>query len=184
MLAASSPIGESKTHIAFLRGINVGGRTVPMAALKKAFEKLGYGNVRTVLSSGNVSFDAENGIAVSPKSIGTALAKAFGFEIEVLLRTRVELEKLVKADPFKGVRMTPETRTYVTFLAGKPQTGLKIPYAAPDFPFKILKVTRSEVFSVVVLSPKGGTTEAMGILEKAFGKNLTTRNWNTVKKLL
>ena len=35
-----------------------------------------------------------------------------------------------------------------------------------------------------MLSPKGGTPEAMGILEKAFGKSLTTRNWNTVKKLL
>ncbi|HEV2109891.1 MAG TPA: DUF1697 domain-containing protein [Gammaproteobacteria bacterium] len=184
MPATPSLHGKSKTYIAFLHGINVGGRTVPMAALKKTFEKMGYGNVRTVLTSGNVSFDNKNGLAVSPKGIGTALAKAFGFEIEVLLRTRVELEKLVKADPFKGVRMTPETRAYVTFLAGKPKTGLKVPYAAPDFPFKILKVTAGEVLSVVVLSPKGGTTEAMGILEKAFGKNLTTRNWNTVKKLL
>jgi len=178
-------MGKPEAYVAFLRGINVGGnKKVPMAALKKAFEKLGYGNVRTVLNSGNVAFEAKDGTAVSAKGLSATLAKDFGFEIPVLLRTRSQLEKLAQAEPFKGVKLTPETRLYVTFLDGKAKTRLKIPYASPDFPFRILKVTPGEVLSVVVLSAKGGTIEAMAVLEKEFGKDLTTRNWNTVQKML
>jgi uncharacterized protein (DUF1697 family) len=178
-------MGKPEAYVVFLRGINVGGnKKVPMAALKKAFEKMGHRNVRTVLNSGNVAFESKEGIPVSAKGLSAALAKTFGFEIPVLLRTRAQLEKLAKAEPFKGVKLTPETRLYVTFLDGKGKTALKIPYASPDFPFKILKVTSGEVLSVVVLSAKGGTIEAMALLEKEFGKHLTTRNWNTVQKML
>ena len=178
-------MGKSDAYVAFLRGINVGGnKKVPMAALKKAFEKMGHRDVRTVLNSGNDAFEAKDSTAVSAKGLSAALAKTFGFEIPVLLRTRAELEKLTKSEPFKGVKLAPETRLYVTFLDSKAKTNLKIPYASPDFPLKILKVTPGEVLSVVVLSAKGGTIEAMAVLEKEFGRNLTTRNWNTVQKML
>lgn len=177
-------MAKSGTYIAFLRGINVGGKVVPMAALKKAFEKMGHGNVRTVLNSGNVAFDAKNGAVVTAKGISAVLAKTFGFEIEVMVRTQAQLEKLTQTDPFKGVKRTPETRLYVTFLAAKPKSKLKIPYTSPDFPFKILKVTPAEVLSVLQLSAKGNTPEAMAVLEKEFGKSVTTRNWNTVQKML
>jgi uncharacterized protein (DUF1697 family) len=46
-----------------------------------------------------------------------------------------------------------------------------------------LRVSEREVCSVLTLSPNSGTTKAMDILEKEFGKNVTTRNWNTVIKI-
>ena len=49
-----------KRYIAFLRGINVGGKNkIPMAELKKEFEKLGFREVKTYLNSGNVAFSGD-----------------------------------------------------------------------------------------------------------------------------
>jgi uncharacterized protein (DUF1697 family) len=61
---------------------------------------------------------------------------------------------------------------------------LKIPYTSPEKDFRILEVTNREICSVVDLNLGRGTVEAMSILDKEFGKNITTRNWNTVGKIL
>lgn len=51
---------DSHQYVAFLRGINVGGHgLIKMIDLKKAFEKMGFENVRTLLASGNVVFESE-----------------------------------------------------------------------------------------------------------------------------
>lgn len=170
-------------QIAFLRGINVVGRNiVPMAALRKTFEKLGCENVRTLLNSGNVIYEPP--ARFSAKRVIAGLEDAFGFPIHVILRSRGQLDKLAKADPFERVRMTPKTMRYITFLTAKPKSPPKTPYRAEHFDFRILKVTEGEVLSVVEITPRGHTPEAMVVLEKFFGKDITTRNWNTVMKLL
>ncbi len=168
-------------YLAFLRGINVGGKKkVPMSDLKNTFELLGFTNVRTLLNSGNVVFE---GSKTDSSTLETELNKAFGFDISVILRTADEIKKLINSDPFKGITITPDTRLYVTFLKEKSKSNLKIPYVSPDKNFKILKVTDGEVISVLTLSPAFQTTEAMGALEKEFGKKITTRNWSTVIKI-
>jgi uncharacterized protein (DUF1697 family) len=89
----------------------------------------------------------------------------------------------VKGSPFEDVTVTSQTRLYVTFLSEKPASNLEIPYESPEKDFRILSVSDSEVCSVLTLTPNRGTTKAMDILEKEFGKNITTRNWNTVQKI-
>jgi hypothetical protein len=69
-------------------------------------------------------------------------------------------------------------------LSEKPKSSIRIPYESPEKDFKILSVHDGAVLSVVTLTPKRGTTEAMSILEKEFGKSITTRNWNTIAKIL
>ncbi|MGE5626009.1 MAG: DUF1697 domain-containing protein [Bacillota bacterium] len=177
-------MSEAEPQVAFLRGINVGGKKlVPMAALKKIFEKMGCREVRTVLASGNVRFTPKDG-KLTAKVVEATLEKSLGFEVNVMLRNVSELAKIAKSDPFKGIRIGKQTRLYVTLLAQKPKRKPRLPYKTPDFPFTILKVTGGEVLSVLELSPKGGTLDAMAVLEEQFGKALTTRNWNTVTKLL
>jgi uncharacterized protein (DUF1697 family) len=172
-------------YVAFLRGINVGGnKKVPMAQLKKVMEKLGYGNVKTLLASGNVLFDASGSDATVASKIEKTLASAFGFTIPVILRRKADLEKLAESDPFKGITVTPETRLYVTFLRDKPKSTLKIPYASPDGNYRILRVSGMEIISVLQLTDGSRTVDAMAVLEKEFGKDVTTRNWNTVEKVL
>lgn len=173
-------------YVALLRGINVGGnKKVPMADLKKALEALKYKDVKTLLASGNVVFDAPE---KDPKKVIATLEKkleaTFGFTIPVILRTHEHLQKLNKANPFKGIQVTDNTRLYVSFLSEKPATKLKIPYTSPDGNYRILLAADSEVISVLEVTPDHGTIDAMSILEKEFGKKITTRNWNTIQKLL
>jgi len=171
-------------YVAFLRGINVGGhKLIKMAELKKAFESLGFEKVETLLASGNVLFDApKTGTTTLTDRVEEGLKRAFGYQIGVLVRTIEEIQKLGMAKPFKKIKVTPQTRLYVTFLSEKPKSKLKIPYESPEGGFKILRVSDGEVCSVVTLSPGKKTTDLMKVLEKEFGKKITTRNWNTVIK--
>ena len=174
-------------YAALLLGINVGGhRKVPMADLKKLLEKEGFGNVRTLLASGNVLFDAPKGDARKlEKNLEAVIEKTFGFPVGVIVRTQEELRALSDSDPFKGVEVTPMTRLYVTFLSDETKKcALKKGYVSPDTSFRILRGTDTEVCGVITLLERGKTPEAMNILVKAFGKKITTRNWNTVQKML
>jgi uncharacterized protein (DUF1697 family) len=174
-------------YVAFLRGINVGGHAViKMTDLKAAFEGMGFKDVRTVLASGNVIFTArpDDEKALSAE-IGSGLEKAFKRNIGVLLRSRDALEQLRSSEPFKGIEITPSIRLYVTFLSqGSRTPAITIPYATTRQELRILGATVTEVFSVVDLEKGIGTTEAMTVLEMEFGSDLTTRNWNTVLKVL
>jgi uncharacterized protein (DUF1697 family) len=173
-------------YVAFLRGINVGGhKTVKMDALKKAFEIMGFSNVKTLLASGNVLFDtAKASESTLASQIEKTLEKTFGHEIGVLVRTVENLQKLADHNPFAGVKVTPQTRLYVTFLSENPNSNLKIPYKSPDGNFKIIQASSSEVCSVATLSPNSRTVDLMSILEKEYGKRVTTRNWNTIERIL
>jgi len=173
-------------YAAFLRGINnLGQKPVKMDELKKAFESLGFKNVKTLLASGNVVFDSPNSSpSVLTKTIEAKLKKKFGHEIVVRIREIGELKRLSEMNPFKGIKLTPQTRLYVSFLSEKPKGGMKIPYKSPDKTFKILRATGSEVLSGVTLSSNTGTTDLMELLDKEFGRKITTRNWNTILKVL
>lgn len=174
-------------YVAFLRGINVGGHAlIKMAALRTAFEQMGFKNVRTLLASGNVLFESEGSDKKAlAKEIESGLKKSFKRAISVILRGLDDLKKLQSAEPFKGIEVTPHTRLYVTFLSEKarPRT-ITIPYTTPQQEFSILRSTPTEVLSVLDLSKGNGTTDIMNILEKEFGSNITTRNWNTVLRVL
>ena len=103
----------------------------------------------------------------------------------MILRTLDDLENLRLSDPFKGFRLTPAIRLYVTFLPDKAKApAIAIPYATPQKELRILRASATEVCSVLDLAKGKGTPEAMAILEREFGPGLTTRNWNTVLKVL
>lgn len=171
-------------YVAFLQGINVGKRQVQMTKLKSAFDKMGYSGVNTILATGNVVFYSDNeDKAKLTEAIEYDLEKLFGFSVHVILRNASEIKKLLLSDPFKGIKVTADTRLYVTYLSEPHESSLPIPYISKDKEFKIIKVTDTEVISVLILSPDTRTVEAMAIIEKEFGKNVTTRNWNTVVRV-
>jgi uncharacterized protein (DUF1697 family) len=178
--------GAMLKYLAFLRGINVGGhKPIKMDALAGAFGSLGFQNVKTILASGNVLFDAPKSDSVAlAQKIEAKLETVFGHSVGVTLRTIPEIQKLVKSDPFKNITVTPQTRLYVTFRRDKTRGALKIPYQSPEKDFQILRISTGEVCTVLTLSPERQTTQLMNILEKEFGKTVTTRNWNTVLKIL
>jgi uncharacterized protein (DUF1697 family) len=173
-------------YAALLRGINVGGhKLVKMDDLKKAFESLGFQNVKTLLASGNVVFQAPlMSASVLTKQIEEKLKKIFGFEIGVLIRSIKELQRLDKANPFAGIKVTPQTRLFVTFLSERPASSLKAPYVSPGGNFKILRASKSEVCSVLTITNLRRGMQFMAFLDKEFGRKVTTRSWNTIIRIL
>ena len=177
---------DTDATVAFLRGINnIGQKPVKMDALRRAFEKMGHQNVRTHLASGNVVFETPK---INPnklvKAIGDRLEQALGFEITVILRDLSDLEALYDSKPFKNVTITPRTKLWVTFLAEKPKSRLKTPFTSPRKDFRIVRVSATEVCSVLIPSRRRGGTRLMSFLDKEFGRNITTRNWNTIVRIL
>jgi uncharacterized protein (DUF1697 family) len=172
-------------YVSFLRGINVGGnKKVPMGDLKNAVEALGFSNVTTLLNSGNVVFETdESHPDAVRKKIEKKIESVFGFHADVIIRTGEKIRKLVASDPFQGITVTKQTRLYVTFLGDKPLNNVKVPYESAEKDYKILSVTDGEICSVLTLSEKSRSVDSMSILEKTFGKDITTRNWNTVVKI-
>ena len=176
---------SSRKYLALLRGINVGGRhKVPMADLQKQLAKLGVTGIVTLLNSGNVVFDApETDIDTLESKIAAHLEKSFGFPVPVLLRSAEEILRIQHLDPFKSIEVTKDTRFYVSFLKKVPTVGIKLPWASDDESFRILDIRDRTIFSVLDVSVTG-TPDGMEALERMFGKEITTRNWNTIAKIV
>lgn len=173
-----------ETLIAFLRGINVGGHhKVPMADLRNNLIELQCENVKTLLNSGNIVFDTnEKDIQTLENKIENHLAKSFGFPIPVILKKKTEILQLIENDPFKIVSVNKDIRLYVSFLKHTPESTLALPYISKDNAFRILSLENKIILSVLDLSISN-TTKGMDDLEKHFGKEITTRNWNTIVKI-
>lgn len=170
--------------IAFLRGINVGGRhKVPMAELKSTLAAMGFSDIQTLLNSGNVVFSTERtDIPALEKKIAQTLEETFGFPIPVLVRTMEDVQALITRDPFKNIEVHQDTRLYVTFFRDDVEDKLILPWTSPDGSLEILSANNKMLLSVLDIS-KGKTTDAMRLLERHYTTDLTTRNWNTVIKL-
>jgi uncharacterized protein (DUF1697 family) len=176
---------KTQKYIALLRGINVGGhKKVPMKDLKTLMETLGFKEIKTLLNSGNVVFNAvETSVMALEEELSAQLEKRFGFPVPVVVRSGDTLSKMVASDPFRQVEVHKDIRLYVTFLKEPRESNpLKLPWVSEEGTFHIIDFTGNEVISYLDVS-KIKTTDAMNILEKTFGKEITTRNWNTVLKM-
>jgi uncharacterized protein (DUF1697 family) len=172
------------TLIGFLRGINVGGHhKVPMAELRTLLEAFGCGSVRTLLNSGNIAFDTQRAdIQQLEQEMEAFLSQSFGFPIPVILKSGEEIQELVAEQPFAGIDVHKDIRLYVTFLKSTPSIDLPLPYLSEDSTYTITSIRNNTILSILDLSTSS-TPKGMDMLEKLFGKNLTTRNWNTIVKV-
>jgi len=169
-------------YIAFLRGINVGGRgAVTMADLRTAFEAAGFEDVRTIASSGNVAFASKKASdeALSRKA-EAALTKTLGRDIATHVRTLDEIRAMIAADPYQAFRVPQGWKRDVTFLREAPETELALPQRFEGS--AIYAIRDRAVFSAhQPENPKGAVF--MRTLEKAFGKTITTRTWDMLERL-
>ena len=178
---------SNNQYCGFLRGINVGGNVlIKMADLKKVFEKMGFQNVRTILASGNIIFEAKQSDKKKlTHEIEMELKKIFKKDIRIILRSLDDLSKLQAAEPFKNIKVTPDIRRYVTFLSEKTRAKtITIPYSSDKGEIRIIKAAPLEIFTVLDLSKGKGSVDYMKVIEKEFGSKTTTRNWNTIEKVL
>jgi uncharacterized protein (DUF1697 family) len=89
---------------------------------------------------------------------------------------------LVNDDPFAGIDVHKNIRLYITFLKEPSTTKLTLPYISKDNSFRIIDIKKDIIISVLDITTTS-TPKGMEDLEKLFGKNITTRNWNTIQKI-
>jgi uncharacterized protein (DUF1697 family) len=167
------------TYAAFLRGVSP--LNAKMSELKKCFEAAGLANVKTVLGSGNVVFETRSAArATLERKLEAAMRKSLGRVFATTVRSIEELETLLAADPFEDFRLAARSKRIVTLLHAKPTARPKLPIELDGA--RILCIQGTEIFSAYVPSPKGPVF--MNLIEKTFGKDLTTRTWDTIGKVV
>ncbi|AFM18702.1 hypothetical protein Mycch_3978 [Mycolicibacterium chubuense NBB4] len=169
-------------YAAFLRGVNVGGVNLKMAAVAQALEAAGFANVKTILASGNVLLDSRAGTAAVRKKAEKALRDEFGYDAWVLAYPLDTIAEISAAYPFE--REVEGHHSYVTFvsdgdvlrelaaLAGQPGPDEKI---SPGSGVLYWQVPRSATLASAVGKTMG---------KKRYKSSTTTRNLRTLDKVL
>ena len=164
-------------YVAFLRGVSP--MNAKMPALKSCFEAAGFTDVRTLLSSGNVVFDARSSsLASLERRAEKAMQSWLGRSFDTIVRPAQYLQALIESDPFAEFSLSPTAKRVVTFLHEPVESKVELPIERDGA--SILKFNGSEAFAAYVPGPKGPTF--MSLLERAFGTRITTRTLNTVRK--
>jgi uncharacterized protein (DUF1697 family) len=172
-------------YVAFLRGINVGGKKlIKMDALGRAFQSLGFENVKTFIQSGNVFFDdAETDLDILTKKIEARIHKSFGFEVTVILQTVASLQGIIKRNPFKKVEPDSDLVMFVTFLSANPLPKPKLPLLFPAENVELIAIKDRAAFFLCRRKKNGMFGFPNALVEK-LGVSATTRNWTTVNKIV
>lgn len=150
-------------YVALIRGVGPENPNMHSAKLKEFFEDLGFKNVQTLLSSGNVIFESgENNLRKIEDKIEEQLPIKLGFFRSTIIRSFEQLQKLIASDPFKGKVDAPQSRLNVTFL----KKG-------------------GEIYSVIdTTNAKFHTPHVMRQLEREHGQEITMRTWKTVNRIM
>ncbi len=171
-------------YIAFLRAINVGGRTVKMERLRSVFEELALKDVETFIASGNVIFSTR---VASPgkleQRITTHLRKVLGYEVATFLRTPEQLAEVAHREAFGDASSIkkPAARM-VAFLHSAPTSEARAKLMALKSSQDDFAVVGHEVHwecrTKISESKFSGSA-----LEKALGRPATMRSITTIQKL-
>jgi uncharacterized protein (DUF1697 family) len=169
-------------YFAFLRAINVGGRTVKMDTLRALFEACGFSNVSTFIASGNVIFDTDDTDGRDlEQSIEQRLRRGLGYDVATFLRTVAELDTIAAHRPFVDDR--GDHTVYVVFLRERP--GAAVRRAIVDLGGLVddLRVNDREIHWLCRSSLRESALSGSK-LESVVGGPVTIRNLNTVDRLV
>ncbi len=169
----------SFTHVAFLRGMNLGKRRITNVELVAAFRAIGYPDAVAYQASGNVMLDA--GDAPDPAGvIAEGLGRELGYPVPTFLRSAEAVRCLADAQPFPPAEEM-RGKLQVTFLAGAPDPAAIEAAEAFDTPVDRIRVIGTEWF----WWPAGGISESeldVAALEKLLGQG-TTRTQATLQRI-
>ena len=171
------------TTVALLRGINVGrAKRVSMADLREVFTSLGYGDVRTVLQSGNVVFTASRAPgARAVTEIEQALHASTGVQASVLLLAAADVAAIAAANPLRDISADP-SRAFVTFLSRPVDPSLVPAVDAEALAPEVMVVAERAIYQ---WCPDGSlATKVPPAWWKRLDQVVTTRNLRTVERLV
>ena len=171
-------------HVALLRGVNVGGnQMVAMADLRAMFDRLGLGEARSLLQSGNIVFESEGRTAAQLETLLEAEAmRRFKLPAPFFVRTAREWKAAVAANPFPAAAKTDPSHFVVLFLKQAPTpAAIQALQAAIVGREKVQSVGRQAYF--IYPDGMGRSPLTPAIVDGRLGQRGTARNWNTVLKL-
>jgi len=172
-------------YIALLRGINVGGhKKIIMADLKMVFEKSGFLEAKSYIQSGNVIFQSNE---VETKKlehqIESALEKAYGYQVPVIVLTRSKLEKILSDNPFKPFEGDDTRKIYYVFLKDVPQRKVVELFNETKFQNERFFICKDYIF-LKFLCGMGKAKLNTNLFEQKLQVKATARNHKTALKLL
>ncbi len=151
-----------------------------MPVLRKALEGAGFSKVKTVLSSGNAVFAGRRSAEASvAHQVEAAIEQAVGKKFPVIVRSIEHLQELLEADPYRSFDLPAKAKRVVTLLRVAPETKLELPIERDGA--QILQLRGRELLSAYVPTAKGPVF--MTLIERACGKEITTRTWETLQKV-
>ncbi len=173
-------------YAALLRGIAPSGTNMTNDKLRGVFERLGFSKVGSVVASGNIVFHSgESDVPALEQRIEEALTEDLGIRSRTILRSHPELRALLDSDPFPGLTHGRGTYLTATFVKD-PAT---IPVVMPEHPDGHIRIVGFDPSARVVLavtdnSDPSQTPDFMAWLERICGKDITTRTWLTVQRVV
>ncbi|MFE0822118.1 DUF1697 domain-containing protein [Streptomyces sp. NPDC058847] len=173
-------------YAALLRGINVGGaKKLPMADLRALLEELGHDAVRTHLQSGQAVFASGHGDEESlAAELTRAIGKRFGFAVDVIVRDHAYLRAVADACPFPAADLEPR-QLHVTYFSAPVDEERFAPVDRSAFQPEDFRLGDRALY---LYAPNGlgrsRLAEALARPRMTKGLIATTRNWNTVTKLV
>lgn len=166
-------------YAAFLRGVSP--MNLKMAALKQCLEREGFSDVKTLLSSGNVVFSTDPVPEQTLEArIEAALRRDVGRDFPVLVRSKEYLRRVIDSKPYASANLSNKHKRVITFLRVPPKGRVDLPVELDGA--TIVDLKQREVFSAYVPSPRGPVF--MTLIERTFGKDVTTRTWDTLEKVM
>lgn len=174
-----------KPFIALLRGINVGGHAkVPMAQLREECEALGWAEVVTYVNSGNVVFRVKagaGGTASLESALEARVAKRFGLEVPILVRSSEDWTKLAESNPFSAECVEHANLVHLCVAKGPLRKDVVADLRARSTGERIERV--GEALWIYFANGAGRSKLTPASIDKAAGSRVTARNWRTVQKL-
>lgn len=171
-----------KTYIALLKGINVGGhKKIPMAELRQILSKIGLNQVKTYIQSGNIVFKTKDTYIHSlEKKIAKAIQDYFGFDVSVLIKTREDIERIFKDSPFSQHK---KKASYFMLLHDLPDHNLVVQASTKTYEDEEYKIINDCIYYYCEKG-YGQSKFNMKLFEKKLNTFATSRNYNTMVKLL
>ena len=169
--------------LAFLRAINVGGRTVRMDALRRLFEELGLARVETFIASGNVVFESRSSNeAALIRRIEKQLAAGLGFEVDTFLRSDREVAEIALRRPFEAAEHARARAFCVGFLTAPPNATARAALSRLESAHDRFHVNGREVYWLC-RTRQGESDFSNALFEKRCGVRATFRSMTTLAKL-
>jgi uncharacterized protein (DUF1697 family) len=171
-------------YVSFLRGVNVGGKVLKMDPVVELYRSLGLADVRSFIQSGNILFNTgkarREGLEVELEG---QIRERLAFQVSVIIRSRTQLRAIVEGNPLAARAGLEPKGLYVTLLEKDLSNGRTRELPRDEKSLDEFLPSGAEIY-LYCPGGYGRTVYSNAYFEKLLGMRATTRNWNTITRLL